>query len=196
MKFRKLPELDGTQLHKLHWEELLPVRTIALKYGVSPDMIRQRMRYYEIPIRTISEDNKRRYASMTPEEIKSQTLFANSARRGSKASAETLILRAKANEGNLPLMSNHEKDFYNSLTPTIQEKLVFNFAIDKFNIDFTNPERKLAIEIHGGNWHSSPRKRKQDSAKREYLENHGWTLIEIWSKDLAVGVRNLNSLLS
>lgn len=50
-------------------------------------------------------------------------------------------------------------------------------AIDKFNVDFGFPDRRIAVEYHGGNWHASPKKRAQDERKAAFLREAGWTLL-------------------
>jgi very-short-patch-repair endonuclease len=51
------------------------------------------------------------------------------------------------------------------------------YAFGIFNLDFAIPDSKIAIEINGGNWHTSHRKRKQDMAKLKVLNSAGWYLI-------------------
>lgn len=182
-KARPFP-VDKKTLHSLHWEENLPVKAIAERLGVSRDTIYRYMKKWDIPWRSIREDNKRRYKTMSLAERKLQTKSANIARRGSTASPEELRNNAKARENNFKLMSKWERVFFNALPPSLQHVTVYNYAIDKFNVDFAIPALKLAIEIHGGNWHDSPRKREQDLAKRAHLQEQGWLLKEIWSRDM------------
>ena len=56
-------------------------------------------------------------------------------------------------------------------------------AVNTFNIDLALPERKLAIEVQGGNWHNTPDKIEGDARKREALEAAGWTVVEFWGSE-------------
>ena len=49
--------------------------------------------------------------------------------------------------------------------------------VGSFFVDFAVPELKIAIEIHGGNWHQIIQKRSQDENKRRCLEREGWTIL-------------------
>lgn len=182
-KARPFP-VDKETLHSLHWEDNLTVKAIAERLGVSRDTIYRYMKKWGIPWRSIREDNMRRYETMSSAERKLQTKYANLARRGSTASQEELRNNAKARENNFNLMSKWEREFFNALPPSLQNVTVYNYAIDKFNVDFALPALQLAIEIHGGNWHNSPRKREQDHAKQAYLREQGWIIKEIWSRDM------------
>lgn len=197
MNFRKLPPTKDVEKKLVTWytEDNLSLKEIGERLGVSKHTIKQRLEFFGIPIRTTSEGNYARYAKTTADDRKALTAKANKTRRGSTVPHETLVTLAKSREGNLSRMSKHEKYFYEHLPQHIQNKLIFDHAVDKFNIDFAYPERKLAIEIHGGNWHNDhPRKMAQDNAKRKYLSKHDWTLLVIWSKDLDVGVKDIIAL--
>ncbi len=65
-------------LYDLHWNHLLPVRNgIDKVLGFDSAVIGKWMDELNISKRTISEDNHRRYSTMTEEQIKAQTLAAN-----------------------------------------------------------------------------------------------------------------------
>lgn len=51
------------------------------------------------------------------------------------------------------------------------------FAIHRYNIDFAFPDARLAIEYNGGNWHNTPKKRREDAIKQAWLEANGWTVV-------------------
>jgi len=57
-------------------------------------------------------------------------------------------------------------------------------------VDEAGDARRLVVEVNGCYWHScpvcgtkGPRSNRHDKAKRTYLRNHGWTLIEIWEHE-------------
>ena len=65
-------------LHKLHWDEKLPVRNgMDELLGVESSSVAKWMDALGVKKRTIAEDNHRRYSTMTDEQIKAQTKAAN-----------------------------------------------------------------------------------------------------------------------
>lgn len=69
-------------LYMLHWDKGLPVRNgIDKELGFHARTISKWMKELKIKSRSISEDNKRRYSLMTPEQIQAQTQAANEAVR-------------------------------------------------------------------------------------------------------------------
>lgn len=68
--------------------------------------------------------------------------------------------------------------------------LTTHVPIGFYVVDEADPIRKIAVEINGCYWHScpvckfaGPGKARIDKAKRTYLANRGWTLIEIWEHE-------------
>lgn len=48
-----------------------------------------------------------------------------------------------------------------------------------FVVDFAVPSKKIAIEVDGEKWHSSPEARKRDAFKDSQLRREGWKLLRI-----------------
>jgi very-short-patch-repair endonuclease len=65
--------------------------------------------------------------------------------------------------------------------------------MDRFNIDVAIPHLKLAIEVQGGHWHTSPRHVEQERRKSEHLQANGWSLVELWGSpdEIEQGARDL-----
>lgn len=70
-------ELIDKLLHRLHWQEDMPVVHIAEFLRISRSTATRWIKRYEIPIRSISQDNERRYRYMTEDQKKEQTRKAN-----------------------------------------------------------------------------------------------------------------------
>lgn len=69
-------------LYELHWNQKLPVRNWMDKALDSNERsIAHWMEELEVPRRSVSEDNHRRYSTMTEEQIKAQTMAAHEAIR-------------------------------------------------------------------------------------------------------------------
>lgn len=65
-------------LRTMHWTLEIPIRNGMDKYlGIASVTVTEWMKEFKIPNRTISEDNHRRYRSMTKEQILAQTTAAN-----------------------------------------------------------------------------------------------------------------------
>ena len=52
-------------------------------------------------------------------------------------------------------------------------------------IDFAFPEARLAVEVDGSAWHSSPRQRSRDGLRTHRLKLDGWTVVRFHA-DLVV----------
>lgn len=87
------------------------------------------------------------------------------------------------------------REFLDSLNLTFSYEK--EFTIKYFSCDFAFPQQKIAIECQGTFFHIDPRiypngpicavQRRnfgRDKVKREYLEKHGWKLIEIWETEI------------
>ena len=56
---------------------------------------------------------------------------------------------------------------------------VYEHGVPKYRIDVAYPHAKIAIEYNGEEFHSSVKDRQADAERREWLEQHGWTVIVI-----------------
>ena len=70
-------------------------------------------------------------------------------------------------------MSKHEAALASALT-TRGHAVVPQYAVSKYNIDIAFPGARLAIEVDGGQWHQTERKRASDKPKTAYLIAQGW----------------------
>jgi 5-methylcytosine-specific restriction endonuclease McrA len=80
--FKTLEEKYGMPmasiLYTLHWEKNLPIRNgMDKELGCDPSTVKEWMVEFNVGNRNISEDTKRRYSTMTDEQIKAQTTAAN-----------------------------------------------------------------------------------------------------------------------
>ena len=64
-------------IDKEHNEKLMTIKNISEKYGIVRITLMRWCKKYGIKTRNISEDNYRRYSTMTEEQIKEQTKKAN-----------------------------------------------------------------------------------------------------------------------
>ena len=171
---------------KEHNEKMLTLKALAEKLEMPRATLTRWCKEYGIKTRTISEDNQRRYSTMTDAEKRMQT--------------------QKANEGIKELFKNPQwkekqikkvmeaQNFVRSAPELLFEKLMnemgyypiaqYTEGMAGFLIDFAFPEIKLAIEIDGEYWHSLEKTQKRDRQKNYLLGvKKGWELIRIPASD-------------
>jgi very-short-patch-repair endonuclease len=51
-------------------------------------------------------------------------------------------------------------------------------------VDFTLPEKMLALRVQGGYWHTGVEVEAKDVLQKARLSNMGWTVIDLWQNDL------------
>jgi len=68
-------------------------------------------------------------------------------------------------------------------TPELQYKIV-DRNFQPWRVDFAWPERRLAVEYDGFDWHSSPEALQQDRRKRAALQEVGWTVLSVTADDV------------
>lgn len=66
-----------TYLMELHWKRDMPLKDISAMLGICRSTLTRYIKKSNIPYRTLSEDNKRRYKYMSNKQIKEQTKGAN-----------------------------------------------------------------------------------------------------------------------
>jgi very-short-patch-repair endonuclease len=169
---------SGEELRRLYMDERLSSSDLALMFGCTFCTICRWLKDSGIEVRSTSEAASLRMSKRTHEEKL----------RNSEASRSTIAFKTQTHERRCkiaasrqlrPRMSKYESELFNALIDA-NIQTVPQYAIDKYNIDFAIPEIKLAIEVDGGNWHStSAKKKEQDATKKAYLDSIGWTLLRI-----------------
>ena len=164
--------------HKI-WVENRSIEALERELKVSTTTLFDWCLKLGIPTRSGSEANLVRFANSTTEERAAVTAKAHAAVRGLKRSKEDLEKRAQGKE--YAPMSKWELWFAKWLLGANITGFKHNYALSIYNVDFAFPEHKIAIEIDGGGWHSSERKKLQDVNKETYLTEQGWTLYRVTS---------------
>lgn len=174
------------QIDKMHNEEMKTIKQIAEELGIVRISLMRICKKYGIKTRTVSEDNYRRYATMTEEQIKEQTRKANEGIRELfknpqwKENQIKKVLEAQNYRTTKPEMLFEKLINESGYFPEVQ----YSKDMAGFMLDFAFPEIKLAIEIDGEYWHSLPKTRKRDKCKNYYLGvKKGWELIRIPASD-------------
>lgn len=167
-----------------HNENMLPMAEIAKKYEIVRITLMRWCKDYGIKTRTISEDNARRYKTMTQEQKSTQVKAAH-------AKVNSLF---QDREWKINHMRNIAKAQHYGVSKA--EVLLFSMLVDygyigvqqyqletRF-IDIAFPEIKLAIEIDGNYWHSQEKIKKRDFEKEQMLKNFGWELLRFSSESV------------
>jgi very-short-patch-repair endonuclease len=62
--------------------------------------------------------------------------------------------------------------------------LVAQYFIEPYTVDFAVPDKKLAIEIDGKDFHSSPKAVEKDKKKDAYLSGLGWRVLRFTGSEV------------
>ena len=151
----------------------------ARQFGVSRAKVRYQLLKAGIIPRNGSEANKLSLSRMTPLERSARTNAAHVAVRGRKVSVAEKELHAIACQNNLTEVSPLETILVDMLRAKgftiVQQK-----AIGIYNVDIAIESCRVAVEVNGGNWHTSPAHFRRDIKRIPYLFDRGWHLIIIW----------------
>lgn len=150
---------------------------LAKQFFVSRGAIRQRLIETGTRIRGQSDAELLKWSKMSEQQRLYQVKAAHDAVRGTKYSREVGVKKALMRQQS-PFLSPLEQQLLNVFTQC-GIKVVPQFALEIYSIDFAIPEIKLAIEVDGGNWHDSPAKRSHDTGKEVLLSNRNWKLIRV-----------------
>lgn len=70
------------------------------------------------------------------------------------------------------------------LTPPVLQYEIADRNWRMWRVDFAWPDRRVAVEYDGFDWHSGPEKLRKDRQKRAALQEIGWTVISIVADDV------------
>lgn len=152
---------------------------IAKHLGVSRTAIRKRLIKAGITPRTQSEAESLKWSQFTPEQRRQQVAAANKACRGRVHSEEERIKRAQTTYvRQLRISANEQRlaDMLRAQGLTVEQQ----FPVYTCNVDLAVHPGPIAVEVHGGGWHSAEGHRLKLLRKREQLFSRGWALIEVW----------------
>ena len=180
------PEAFLKKIDTMHNVEMKTMKQISEELHIVRISLMRLCKEYGIKTRTISEDNHRRYSTMTKEQIKEQTKKANEGIRELfknpqwKEEQIKKVMEAQNFKRSAPELLFEKLMNKNGYYPIAQ----YTEGMAGFLIDFAFPEIKLAIEIDGEYWHSLEKTQKRDRQKNYLLGvKKGWELIRIPASD-------------
>lgn len=173
------------QIDKMHNEQMKTMKNIAEELGIVRISLMRVCKEYGVKTRTISEDNCRRYSTMTEEQKKDQTKKAIEGIRKLfkdpqwKEQQIEKVMRAQDMKPSGP-----ENLFYQKITEMgYYPERQYRKGMGGFALDFAFPDIKLAIEIDGEYWHSLEKTKIKDRRRNYFLEvKKGWEVIHIPAK--------------
>ena len=185
----------GISLYELYHTKQMTILGMSKYLKLARSSIETALKRHNIPKRNYDHSAyMKEWYKKHPEAGAILTKQAHRAAKGYRRSDDALINRA---------LSVQEKAKLSKLEKFILEYFNNNglfpiplYAIYKFNIDLAFPEHKLAVEIHGGNFHTTPKKIKQDMAKEEYLKSIGWNIVVIEQGKIRMNSTKMHQLLS
>jgi very-short-patch-repair endonuclease len=156
-------------------DDLLNVKKFSVKriseiIGTSRSVVKKRAIEYGFTVPNMRDGVQRAYNhGFTP-----NVYMAHKSRRGSQNSFEHQKKIAEFYSGTI--RSKYELIMYEALKAKGLSPFP-NLAVGRYNIDIAFQDVLLAIEVDGGNWHNSPKKRELDHKKSKYLSSLGWNII-------------------
>jgi very-short-patch-repair endonuclease len=156
------------------------VKGIADRLGVSRPVIIRRLNEIGIQPRTSSEAMYIRMANTSPEGRLRLAQAAHAAVRGKPKTFEQKCKNAASRELRGGFDSAYESAMFHWLTErglTITPQK----AIGPYNVDLAIDESRIAVEIFGGNWHSTGHHAARFRHRTDYILGQDWIPVYIWA---------------
>jgi very-short-patch-repair endonuclease len=81
----------------------------------------------------------------------------------------------------IPSMNEIEAGFYQFIYPL---KVIPQFTISHYRVDFAIPKYKIAIEIDGHEWHSTKSQKARDAKRDRFLLSDGWITVRFTGSEI------------
>ena len=88
----------------------------------------------------------------------------------------------------VPYIRNHSskesypEEYFTELFNRENIKLIKQFAVGSYHLDFCDPNKKIDVEIDGDQHYPDAKIINHDRIRNKFLENNGWTIYRIrWS---------------
>jgi hypothetical protein len=95
------------------------------------------------------------------------------------------LIPLAAPEAESPMESEARLAMYDAgLPPPVLQYVIVDRNGQKWRVDFAWPDRLVAVEYDGFDWHSSPDALRQDRQKRAALTEVGWTVLSVVADDV------------
>lgn len=153
------------------YEKGMSENAIAKKLKIGRRVIRNRLLYAGIHIRSQSEAESLKWSQMSIAKRRRQVSAAHKAAKGRIVSFDEKYQRAFTNQQNLNHVSSNEI-LLSNLLELRKIKTIPQFAIGPYNCDLAaNP---VAVEVYSGHWHWYGRHLRRVEERFNYILNAGW----------------------
>lgn len=153
---------------------------LSREFNIERNVIRRRLVAMGIALRTNSQACLIRMSRMTPADRRAITANANKAAKGRHPARAERLKGAKTRESRRTGASAIEFIMADMLMSRGVKNLVHQKAIGVYNVDIAIKSPRIAIEIMGGNWHTSEHHALLHHKRIPYILNAGWTVVIIW----------------
>jgi very-short-patch-repair endonuclease/ribosomal protein S27AE len=174
-----------------HWGKGKTLKEISVETGMNRTVITRLIDKTNKGHRNISQDNYRRYATMTKGEIAKQTELAH------KKAKYLWDNDTKWRESHIKNIMEAQNYRESSIEVKIKNELdrrglkyKSQYQICSWFIDITFPEKKLAVEIDGDYWHSLPKQIQKDANKDHWLIRHHWKILRLKEHEIKANVNS------
>jgi very-short-patch-repair endonuclease len=178
----------------MHFDQNMSVKAIAKKLGCSRGPVVLAIRKAGRVQRSASEATKVEMDRIGPNGRRDRTAAANRSWRGSVRPEEEVLRKVAAQAGRVG--SKLEALFFEILGSQLGRVPQSNYQVGRFLIDIAYTDEKIAIEVDGGNWHTTTKKALQDVRKTAFLTSLGWRVIRFGKDDLTRCVEQVRPLLN
>jgi len=151
----------------------MSVKQLSVRYRVDRRVIRRWLKMQGIQPRSRREAELIKNRLKSPKARRAQTLAANQARRGKRASKAELRQRANGIE-----RTGHMTPYEQTVYQALQEHGIDGIpqqAVGIYNCDI-GIDGQVAVEIWGGNWHFTGRHMARFPQRVREFFNRGWHL--------------------
>lgn len=155
------------------------VKELADVFGCARNVVVKRLGERGITQRNRSEAMFLRQAQMSVEERKALLAKAHKAARGRIHSEEESVRRAKTRFERQLGISHYAVELGQVLTE-LGIGYFFEYPVGPYNLDFALQGNPVAVELHGGGWHTAGSHARRRPKRLEYLFSCGWTVVEVW----------------
>ena len=177
-------------LWKMHWVDDMTMQQIADHFGVHRRAVIDWFKRLGIRNRTIAEDNHRRYANMTPEQIKAQTAQANERFRELCKDEDWVGEQAIRCLTSQNFRSSKWECMVEAELASRGERFEKQKRFGRYIADFYLPDRKLVVEVDS---HSHKTARGYGNPKwiprDKYLRECGVEVLHLTNEEVKENVK-------
>jgi very-short-patch-repair endonuclease/biotin operon repressor len=155
------------------------VKSIAERLGCSRTVVVDRLQKAGVTPHSRSEAMRLRQAALSPEERLALASKAHEAVRGRVHPEEEKIRRAKTRFKKQLGVSPYARELRDALQK-LGRRVELEWPLGPYNLDIALDRPPIAVELHGGGWHSVGRHARRRAERIEYLRGCGWSVIEVW----------------